>query len=309
MFTEYDIITKVDEAYDLAEYNQVKIVSLETVRFYVDGTFAFSKDVPYGTCLEEPTETYLLDKIILGWLTEYSEYYDFDTPVTNTINLYAKWTVIDYVHGDFDFENHIISGILPGSTDLEYYNAFTLGDYLWSYHTDNGYLGTGSIVDVIDTANENAVIESYSILLYGDINGDGWCDGMDAVIVSCIVNGMLTESGIGELAYTAADCNHDGVIDEADVDLLNQAGALLAGVDQTKSAEELLETSSAYVEYLGLIDQTPDAEVEDDTDAPEANPEDTTPEQNVKVDIFEMIISFIKSIFEMLIAFIPVPIK
>lgn len=306
VFTEYDIITKVDEAYDLAEYNQVKIVSLETVRFYVDGTFAFAKDVPYGTCLEEPTETYLLDKIILGWLTEYSEYYDFDTPVTNTINLYAKWTVIDYVHGDFDFENHIISGILPGSTDLEYYNAFTLGDYLWSYHTDNGYLGTGTVANVV---NGDEVIESYSILLYGDVNGDGWCDGMDAVIVSCIVNGMISESDIGELAYTAADCNHDGVIDEADVELLNQAGALLASVDQTKSAEELLETSSAYVEYLELIDQTPEAEVEDETDAPEANQEDTTPEQNAKVDIFEMIISFIKSIFEMLIAFIPVPIK
>lgn len=75
------------------------------------------------------------------------------------------------------------------------------------------------------------------------------------------------------------------------------------------NCKELLETSSAYVEYLELIDQTPEAEVEDDTDAPEANLEDTTPEQNAKVDIFEMIISFIKSIFEMLIAFIPVPIK
>ena len=159
--------------------------------------------------------------------------------------------------------------------------------------------------DICDEEVEMDVCEHY------DDNGDGWCDGMDAVLVSCIVNGMLSESDISELAYRAADCNHDGVIDEADVDLLNQAGALLAEVDQTKSAEVLLETSSAYVEYIELIDQSPEIDVEDETDAPEADvePEDTTPEQNAKIDIFEMIISFIKSIFEMLLAFIPVPIK
>ena len=54
----------------------------------------------------------------------------------------------------------------------------------------------------------------------------------------------------------AADCNHDGVINQADVDLLNQAGVLLANVDQTKSPEELLETSAKYNEYLNLIDQS-----------------------------------------------------
>ena len=54
----------------------------------------------------------------------------------------------------------------------------------------------------------------------------------------------------------AADCNHDGVINQADVDLLNQAGVLLANVDQTKSQEELLETSAEYNEYLNLIDQS-----------------------------------------------------
>ena len=75
------------------------------------------------------------------------------------------------------------------------------------------------------------------------------------------------------------------------------------------NCKELLETSSAYVEYLELIDQTPEAEVEDDTDAPDIDPEDTTPEQNAKVDIFEMIISFIKAIIEMLVAFIPMLVK
>ena len=39
------------------------------------------------------------------------------------------------------------------------------------------------------------------------------------------------------------------------VDILNDAGVLLASVDQSKTLEEL-QTNSAYVEYLSLIDQT-----------------------------------------------------
>ena len=55
------------------------------------------------------------------------------------------------------------------------------------------------------------------------------------------------------------------MIDDLDVAVLEQAGVLLANVDQTKSEEELLETES-YVEYLNLIDQNPtlDEEVTDE---------------------------------------------
>ena len=38
--------------------------------------------------------------------------------------------------------------------------------------------------------------------------------------------------------------------------ILQQAGVLLSNVDQSKSSEELLQTSSQYVEYLNLIDQS-----------------------------------------------------
>ena len=71
--------------------------------------------------------------------------------------------------------------------------------------------------------------------------------------------------------------------------------------------KEHLETSSAYVEYLELIDQTPEAEVEDDTDTPEADTEDSTLRSG-KFDFINMILNIIKSIIEMII-FIAVPIK
>lgn len=182
-------------------------------------------------------------------------------------------------------------------------------------------LGTGSTVTV-KSEKTGQTKSIYTILIFGDVNGDGWYDGQDAVLVSCLANGMLTKEDVGEAVYTAADCNHDGVIDEADVALLNEAGTLLANVDQTTPSEVLLEASSEYVEYLDLIDQSPEFEVEDDTETdvehdapeseeeetPEADTEDST-QQDAKVDIWKMILNFIKSVFEMLLAHIPVPLK
>lgn len=91
----------------------------------------------------------------------------------------------------------------------------------------------------------------------------------------------------------------------------------------SKSAEVLLETSSEYVEYLDLIDQSFEIEDEDETDIPEADAEkvpeadtdveveDTIPEQDAskEANFFEMIMNFIKSILEMLLTYIPLPIK
>ena len=128
-------------------------------------------------------------------------------------------------------------------------------------------LGTSSKIDIM---YENDVAATYTVIVFGDVNGDGWYDGQDAVLVDMIANGMLTREQIGEAVWMAADCNHDGKVDQADVDLLNQAGVLLSNVDQTKPTEELLETSSEYNEYLNLIDQgVEDKEDETEQEVPE----------------------------------------
>ena len=123
-----------------------------------------------------------------------------------------------------------------------------------TFSTSNDRIGTGTIVYVLDS--EKNTVSEITATIFGDVNGDGWYDGTDAITVSMIANGMLSREQVGEAVWMAADCNHDGVINQADVDLLNQAGVLLANVDQTKSPEELLETSAKYNEYLNLIDQS-----------------------------------------------------
>lgn len=148
-----------------------------------------------------------------------------------------------------DYATGIITGLSSNLNSLDNYIEVTDESCELKYDK----LGTDSIVYL--TRNDE-VIDAYTVVLFGDVNGDGWYDGRDAVTVSMIANGMLSREQVGEAVWMAADCNHDGKIDQADVDLLNQAGLLLSSVDQTKPTEELLETSSEYNEYLNLIDQS-----------------------------------------------------
>ena len=182
-----------------------------------------------------------------------------------------------------DNENGLIYGISSNSADINSY-VNTVDDTM-TVECDSALLGTGSVVNIV---KDDVIVDSYKIVLFGDVNGDGWYDGMDAVTVSCIANGMLTKDQIGEAAYMAADCNHDGVVDEFDVALLNQAGVLLAYVDQTKTQEELAADSD-YAEYLNLIDQQNTSE-----DTTEIQPEDETPDFLTKlIGIIEYIVKFI----------------
>ena len=141
-------------------------------------------------------------------------------------------------------------------------------------------IGTGSKIKLTNSYGD--IIDEFDIVVFGDTDGDSIYDGNDAVIVSFLANGMLKKEDVGEAVYMAADCNHDGVIDNRDAEILNQAGLLLAEIDQTKTAEEL-STDSVYLEYQSLIDQTPET------------PTQKT-EQNPPLNIIKVIVEFVKSI-------------
>jgi hypothetical protein len=219
-------------------------------------------------------------------------------------------TVIDYV-------NRFIYGIASGLDINTVFSEYAIHSDQVYYHYDGNKVGTDAKVSIYDNDTDELIGE-YTFIIFGDVNGDSWYDGQDAIIVDCLANGMLTKDDVSEAVYMAADCNHDGVIDGLDVALLNEAGTLLANVDQSKPAEVLLETSSEYVEYISLIDQsfeideetedTPEADAEE-TPETDVESENTTPEQDAKIDIFKMIMNFIRSIFEMLLSYIPMPLK
>ena len=146
----------------------------------------------------------------------------------------------------------LIYGLSAGIDSIDEYTQIELDGYYWDYTPARYGFGTGSTALL---TNGEDVIDGYTVVIFGDINGDGWYDGNDAFLVNLIVAGMLDRDDVGEAIWTAADCNHDGVIDELDVDLLTGAGLLLNKVDQSATQTELAENAD-YIEYAMLIDQS-----------------------------------------------------
>lgn len=157
-------------------------------------------------------------------------------------------------------------------------------------------VGTGTKFNVVKWI-DGSVADTYTAVLFGDVDGDGKYDGADAYKVNLMVNGHLTKEQVGNEIWAAADCNHDGVIDASDVALLERAGLLLSSIDQSKTPEEL-KSDEAYIEYESLIDQSaePNADIVAEPDEPE--------EKSDFVIFIEKIIAFIKEIISRIIAII-----
>lgn len=184
------------------------------------------------------------------------------------------------------------AGIISGSS-LVNRKADSVKDVLANRNvtvsSDSDRVGTGDRVTVYDA--DGNVYKEFGVVIFGDVNGDGVYDGQDSMLVNCLANGMLSKESVGDEAYMAADCNRDGVIDRLDVDLLSEAGVLLAKIEQSKNTDELMTASAAYAEYISLIDQTVEAE--------EIAAEETASEtigKDSASGIFDMLIKLIKSI-------------
>ena len=158
---------------------------------------------------------------------------------------------------------------------------------------------TGDTVKIVDDATGN-VVKTYTVVVFGDVNGDGIYDGRDATMVSMIIGGMITPDAAVKLA---ADCNHDGVINSDDLMLLEEAGVMLSSVAQ----KDEIKTSSIFAEYSSLISQ--DVETDEPAAEEEEKTEEVSGEENTEQPVkptfslkklFETIVSFFGYMFGIL---------
>ncbi len=154
-----------------------------------------------------------------------------------------------------DYENKLVSGINPGTKDVLSLLSATQNGFVTFEETALG-AGTGSKIYLFDSAGER--VDVYELVIFGDVDGDGWYDGRDAFIVSCIADKVISEEKAGKAKMFASDANRDGTVDIEDAELLQRAGVLLSEIDQNTDPEILMETQS-FNEYLSLIDQSTDA--------------------------------------------------
>lgn len=196
----------------------------------------------------------------------------------------TKLTAKEHSGAFVDYENHIVSGVLPGTANVAALLAATNGGFVTAEANETG-MGTGSRIYLFDSKGER--VDIFELVIYGDVDGDGWYDGRDAFIVSCIADKVIAESSVSTAVMLAADADRDGKVDILDAELLQRAGLLISQIDQNTDPDELAQTQ-AYEEYVNLIDQY--------------EPVDETPEQSDdnsdQLTLIDLIRSVIAKIFD-----------
>lgn len=269
-------------------FNNFKFrIKLEVVR----GDSRYSpagKSLDYGEAygaLWQPTRD---DAEFIGWFTQPTG----GTQITaSTVNygvtdvvLYAQWKEME---AEYIF--NLYAGITKDKLESDYLGHKNV-TYEYEFVNDTQAIGSGTKITVTDNST-GKVIAKYEVVIFGDVNSDGWYDGQDAVYVEAIRTGLLNESSIGTARMLAADCTRDGSITEHDTNLLSRAGVLLTSIDQSKTIEEL-ETMAEWQEYVSLIDQEPEI-VEPEVEEPES-----------EKSFFEILIDFIVSLLKMILSFV-----
>lgn len=143
------------------------------------------------------------------------------------INLMTAMIGIDpnILHADedttivVDSDNMLIYGIEPESNDIASL-VVAVADFniICSLYIEDGdYIGTGTTVEVY---NGNDLIATYTVVLFGDIDGDGIITEDDAYLIGDYLTGdyAIEENSV---FFMAADVNHDGVIDTDDSDVIS----------------------------------------------------------------------------------------
>ena len=146
---------------------------------------------------------FALDKIVV--LTDSGLTLNRDTSVVTGFNLSAK-TVADAIK------------LFANEPDqLRFYSSD--GKLLSS----DSELTTNCRVKLFDSTKAN-LLDTVTIAIYGDVNGDNAIDGCDSVIIRAIAEGMLTEANLTAAQIKAADINFDGRVTAADAEHTDSSG-------------------------------------------------------------------------------------
>ena len=138
---------------------------------------------------------------------------------TATPEIVAKDGTTGYV----DNERKYVYGVTAGDVAANYFEATNGGTLTWDVGTAASENGTGATVTLKDS--KGADVATYTLVIFGDVNGDGAVDSADAVQVKRVSVLLATLDG----AYAfAGDYNADGAVDSADAVAVKRVSVLLA---------------------------------------------------------------------------------
>ena len=116
-------------------------------------------------------------------------------------------------------------GVDAGAADVAAYFAATNNGSVKVVENEQGVAnGTGAKVQLLKSNGE--LYKEYTLIIFGDVNGDGMVDSADAVSVKR-ASVLLTTFSDPVEAF-AADYNGDGLVDSADAVAVKRVSVLLA---------------------------------------------------------------------------------
>lgn len=131
--------------------------------------------------------------------------------------------------GVVDTAKHYLYGIAPKTADI---NAAFGATHEGSLRLKDGYttVGTGAEIELLDSTG--AVVDTFTVIVFGDLNGDGDVTYVDATMADQYAGG--TTSAITGVALTASDTNADGDVTYVDSTMVDQyAGGQTSAISQT----------------------------------------------------------------------------
>ena len=131
-----------------------------------------------------------------------------------------------------NYDSLYIYGLFPGITKIEFESDFVRiygNGHLECDYQPHGF-GTGTKVRLINNLS-NAVIYTYALLIFGDVNGDGNVDDGDSGQIVDFENYLYDWSENSE-KLRAGDINGDGVVDSIDAGIITDVQNYLIGIDQ-----------------------------------------------------------------------------
>ena len=118
--------------------------------------------------------------------------------------------------------------------------------------TANGN-GTGAVIKMYAVEDEQYTTPkgpSYSVVIFGDVDGDSYADACDAVLIRAYSAMLLDNAQIGDAAVYAGDIDCNSSLDIDDARKCEKAGLKKIEISQTPEAR----TSQTYgiLDLLGL---------------------------------------------------------
>ena len=154
-------------------------------------------------------------------------------------------TVDDYVDGESKWYVYGLEQMITTPELLdEYIDVSGDGRIELAFEAtqNEGYPGTGTTINVYDNV-DNELVESFKIIIFGDLNGDAYINAVDVAIATDESLGVTGWSATNnpdlyiEHRYLAADVNEDGRINAVDVTIISDNSLGVYVIDQRLLAD------------------------------------------------------------------------